>query len=133
MLLKRDSKDLKQLRAVRSNLMDPDSSKSFQPRFAKNYHRSLKAEYFIAYAVNAISGAEIKYRLKNYKHKLKAGAFWNGGFSEAQTGYVYDKAGRLYKQNNLDDSIRYNLYVPNYKITATNQLYVYTLKELDFD
>lgn len=132
-LLRRSSKDLKQLLAIRSDLMDPDSNKSSQPEFAKNYYRSLIPEYFIAYAVNPVSGADVNYRLKNYKHKLKTEASWDGGFSEIQTGYVYDKAGRIYKQKNLDKSIRYNLYVPNYKITASNQLYVYTLKELDFD
>ncbi len=132
-LMHRDQQDLKQLLAIRSDLMDPDSKESMQPAFAKNYHRSLKPEYFIAYAVNPLSGADINYRLKNYQHNLGKEASWHGGFSEKRTGYLYDKAGRIYKQNNLDDAPRYNLHIPNHKITANNQLYVYTLKELDFD
>ncbi len=132
-LMHREQQDLKQLLAIRSALMDPDSKESTQPAFAKNYHRSLKPEYFIAYAVNPLSGADINYRLENYQPNLTEDGLWHGGFSEKRTGYLYDKAGRIYKQNGLDNAPRYNLYVPNYKITANNQLYVYTLKELDFE
>jgi len=132
-IMKRKPKDLKELLAVRSDLLDPDSNKSMQPEFAKNYHRSFKPEYFIAYALNPLSGADIIYRLASYRHNLKKGRLWFGGFSEKRTGYLYDKAGRIYKQTDSDNAPRYNLYVPNYKVTANNQLYVYTLKELDFD
>lgn len=132
-LMHREQQDLKQLLAIRSGLMDPDSKESVQPAFAKNYHRSLKPEYFIAYAVNPLSGADINYRLESYQHNLKKERLWYGGFSEKRTGYLYDKAGRIYKQANTDVRSRYNLYIPNYKVTASNQLYVYTLKELDFD
>ncbi len=132
-VMHREQQDLKQLLAIRSGLMDPDSNKSAQPTFAKNYHRSLKPEYFIAYAVNPLSGADINYRLESYQHNLKKERLWYGGFSEKRTGYLYDKAGRIYKQNGSDNTPRYNLYIPNYKVTANNQLYVYTLKELDFD
>ncbi|VAW94568.1 hypothetical protein MNBD_GAMMA23-2314 [hydrothermal vent metagenome] len=132
-LMHREQQDLKQLLAIRSGLIDPDSNESSQPAFAKNYHRSLKPEYFIAYAINPLSGADINYRLESYQHNLKKERLWYGGFSEKRTGYLYDQAGRVYKQADSADAQRYNLYVPNYKITANNQLYVYTLKELDFD
>jgi len=127
-IMYRTKQDLKDLLAIRSFLADPESDKSNQPDFAKNYHRSLKPEFFIAYAVTSKRGITVNYRLKNYKNAQIPGQQWYGGFTEErQTGYVYDKAGRIYKQPGL------NLDVPNYKITPDNQLYVYTLKELDFD
>lgn len=127
-LMYRTEKDLKELLKIRSSLSDPDSKRSRQPKFAKNYYRSLKSQFFIAYAVTPRLGIEVNYRLKSFKHNLSSDALWFGGFSEERhTGYVYDKAGRSY---NLASK---NLDVPNYKITPQNQLYVYTLKELDFD
>ncbi len=127
-LMRRSQQDLKNLLAIRSNLIDPDSQISSQPRFAKNYYRSLKQEYFIAYAINPVSGVEV-----NYKSELDIDVPWYGGFLENRTDDIYDKAGRIYKRNSGADPLRSNLYIPNYKITPDNQLYVYTLKELDFD
>lgn len=126
-LMRRTEKDLKELLAIRSSLSDPDSKISKQPRFAKNYYRSLKPEFFIAYAVVPTSGVEINYLLKSYKTNLSSSEQWYGGFSDTHNGFIYDKAGRSYTHSGV------NLDVPNYKITPQNQLYVYTLKELDFD
>jgi len=127
-VMHRTKQALKQLLALRSELSDPDSVHSRQPTFAKNYYRSLKPEYFIAYAVIPRTGSEVVYRLEDFKKNINLDVQWYGGFSEIlRTGFIYDKAGRIYKQ------LGRNLDVPNYKITANNQLYVYTLKELDFD
>jgi len=126
-IMRRSKQDLKNLLAIRSSLSDPDSKKSEQPSYARNYHRSLKPEFFIAYALTPRIGHEINYRLTSYKTSLNKQDKWFGGFSESRTGYLYDKAGRSYKQRGK------NLFIPNYKITPQNQLYVYTLKELDFD
>jgi len=127
-LMHRTEQELKELLAIRSNLSDPDSNSSNQPDFAKNYHRSMKPEFFIAYAVTPRLGIEVNYRLKNYTRHQISNVQWYGGFSEERhSGYLYDKAGRSYKQSG------HNLDVPNYKITPQNQLYVYTLKELNFD
>ena len=127
-LMHRTEQELKELLAIRSDLSDPDSNSSNQPKFSKNYHRSLKPAFFIAYAVTPRLGLEVNYRLKSYKNNKVLDVQWYGGFSEERnTGYIYDKAGRSYKQQG------HNLDVPNYKITPQNQLYVYTLKELSFD
>ena len=127
-IMHRTKKELDELLVIRSSLSDPDSKTSKQPQFAMNYYRSLKPEFFIAYGVTPRLGIAVNYRLKNYTNIHAPKAHWHGGFSEDQrTGYVFDKAGRIYNKsgNNLD--------VPNYKVTPQNQLYVYTLKELDFD
>ena len=126
-LMRRTQQDLKNLLAIRSKLADPDSRKSTQPDFAKNYHRSLKAEFFIAYAVLPETGREILYRSAGFNTPFNPEQQWFGGFSEAVSGAYYDKAGRSYfpAQKNLD--------IPQYRLTAQNRLYVYTLKELNFD
>ena len=132
LIMQRTPQELKQLLDIRSYLSDPDSNESTQPAFAKNYYRSLKAEYFIAYAVHPVSANEINYRLASYQHTLKPGIPWYGGFSETHSGAYYDKAGRIYKQIHSNNHSAFNLYVPDYRITLDNQLYVYTLKELGF-
>ena len=127
-IMHRTEKELEELLVIRSSLFDPDSKNSTQPQFAMNYYRSLKPEFFIAYGVTPHLGIPINYRLKSYTNIHAAKTQWYGGFSEDQrTGFVFDKAGRIYNKsgNNLD--------IPNYKVTPDNQLYVYTLKELDFD
>ena len=127
-VMHRTKKELEELLVIRSSLSDPDSMQSKQPKFARNYYRSLKPEFFIAYAVTPKIGHPINYRLKNYNNSRISNLKWFGGFTEDRhTGYIYDKAGRTY----ID--VGRNLEVPNYKITSKNQLYVYTLKELDFD
>jgi len=127
-IMRRTKQELKQLLDLRSYLSDSDSKHSHQPKFAENYYRSLKSEYFIAYAVTVNLGIEVNYRLENFKHNLDSSVKWYGGFSETlRSGFLYDKAGRSYVKKGM------NLDVPNYKITTDNQLYVYTLKELDFD
>lgn len=127
-LMHRTEQELKELLAIRSSLSDPDSKNSRQPKFAQNYHRSLKPEFFIAYAIIPGLGHEVNYRLKSYNSNRISDMQWYGGFSEERhSGAFYDKAGRIYKQGST------NLEVPNYKLTPQNQLYVYTLKELDFD
>ncbi len=125
-IMRRTKQDLKNLLAVRSSLSDPDSVKSSQPKFAKNYYRSLKPEYFIAYAINPRYGVEVNYRLKSFKSVLNMDKAWEGGFSDSRSG-VYDKAGRAYSKN------AQNLDIPDYKITPDNILYVYSLKELGFN
>lgn len=127
-IMHRTTEELKELLAIRSDLSDPDSLQSRQPKFAKNYHRSLKPEFYIAYAVTPKIGHPINYRLKNHSNSHISKFKWFGGFTEDKhTGFVYDKAGRTYIKSGL------NLEVPNYKITPENQLYVYTLRNLNFD
>ena len=127
-LMRRSKQDLKNLLAIRSSLLDSDSKRSTQPQFAKNYHRSLKPEYFIAYAVSPKTGRDIFYRLDTFNTPYNVTEQWFGGFSESSSANVYDKAGRVYQSPNSR-----NLDVPNYKINAADVLYVYALKELDFD
>lgn len=126
-IMRRSTQDLRELLKVRSYLTDPDSLQSAQPKFAKNYHRSLKPEFFIAFAISPEIGRDINYRLKQFKPKFVTTDHWFGGFSQQQTDVVYDKAGRSYKPKGI------NLHIPNYRITPQNKLYVYTLKELNFD
>lgn len=126
-LMRRTKQALKELLLIRSSLADPDSKQSMQPRFAKNYHRSFKPEFFIAYAVLPKTGREVQYRLDSFKTPFNAKGHWFGGFSDLVSGELYDKAGRGYLPNVT------NLYVPQYKLTPQNKLYVYTLKELNFD
>ena len=129
-IMHRSKEDLKKLLAIRSHLLDPDSKNSRQPKYAKNYYRSLKPEFFIAYAVSPRTGRDIHYRLESFKTAYSDNNTdqWFGGFSAVNSNSLYDKAGRAYQQS--DSS---NLDIPNYKINASNILYVYTLKELDFD
>ncbi len=125
-LMRRTMQDLKDLLVIRSIVADPDSTKSTQPAFAKNYHRSLKPEFFIAYAALPKTGREIQYRLKSFKTSFNSKGYWFGGFSEKVSGALYDKAGRSYLPGTS------NLYIPQYRLTPQNKLYVYTLKELSF-
>jgi len=126
-VMRRTKQDLKQLIELRSHLSDPDSKHSQQPGYAKNYYRSLKPEFFIAYAVIPVTGSSIHYRLDSFQTLYNKEGNWFGGFSGTTAEQLFDKAGRSYF------STVNNLQVPNYKLNSQNQLYVYTLKSLEFN
>jgi len=126
-VMRRTKQDLNQLIELRSQLSDPDSNHSQQPGYARNYYRSLKPEFFIAYAVIPVTGSLIRYRLDSFQTAYNKEGNWFGGFSGTTNEQLFDKAGRSYF------SAVNNLQVPHYKLNSQNHLYVYTLKSLEFD
>ena len=76
-----------------SQLRDPNSDEDQQPSYAKNIHRSIKPEYFIAIGVCTHLGC-----IPNYRPDVGGiSPDWLGGFYCPCHGSSYDLAGRVYK------------------------------------
>lgn len=74
-------------------LRDPNSDEDQQPSYAKNIHRSIKPEYFIAIGVCTHLGC-----IPNYRPDVGGiSPDWLGGFYCPCHGSRYDLAGRVYK------------------------------------
>jgi len=84
---------LSSLPKLTSELRDPDSLEDQQPPYAKNIHRSIKPEFFIAIGVCTHLGC-----IPNYRPDVGGiSPDWLGGFYCPCHGSRYDLSGRVYK------------------------------------
>ena len=92
-IIRRTLDMLATLPELNAQLRDPDSLEDQQPFYAKNIHRSIKPEYFIAIGVCTHLGC-----IPNYRPDIAGiSPDWLGGFYCPCHGSRYDLAGRVYK------------------------------------
>lgn len=89
-----------------SKLSDPDSEAMQQPKYAENWHRSIKPELLVLVGVCTHLGCIPSFR----PDKGELDASWPGGYFCPCHGSKYDLAGRVYR----GVPAPYNLPVPPY-------------------
>lgn len=115
-IIRRTQDMLKHLKAVESNLRDPDSLVDQQPLYAKNLYRSIKPEYLVLVGICTHLGCSPKY--KPYEKEL--GPEWPGGFYCPCHGSSFDLAGRVFKS--VPAPI--NLEVPPYRFVSEHLIVI---------
>lgn len=92
-IIRRTPEMLATLSPLNSQLRDPNSEEDQQPPYAKNIHRSIKPEYFIAIGVCTHLGC-----IPTYRPDVGGiSSSWEGGFYCPCHGSSYDLAGRVFK------------------------------------
>jgi ubiquinol-cytochrome c reductase iron-sulfur subunit len=92
-VINRTEQMLSTLDTLVDQLRDPNSDVEQQPNYAKNLHRSIKPEYFVAVGLCTHLGCVPTYR----PDMGGIDAAWPGGFYCPCHGSKYDLAGRVYK------------------------------------
>jgi ubiquinol-cytochrome c reductase iron-sulfur subunit len=87
-IVRRSDAALKTLAQMTPDLRDPASDESTQPAYAKNEHRSIKAEYLVVIGICTHLGCSPSYR-------PEITADWLGGFFCPCHGSKFDIAGRV--------------------------------------
>ena len=120
-IVRRTPEQLEDLKKNDSQLADPTSERKAYPTpdYAKNDHRSIKPEYFVAVGICSHLGC-------SPSDKFELGAQpslpndWTGGFLCPCHGSTFDMAGRVYKNKPAPD----NLEVPPYKYLTDSRLLI---------
>lgn len=107
-ITRRTPEQIEALVKANPDLRDPHSEESDQPEATKNYHRSIKPEYFVAVGLCTHLGCapshvkdDPEYLPENYA----------GGYFCPCHGAVYDAAGRVHKRMPAPR----NLEIPEYE------------------
>lgn len=107
---------LASLPTLNPQLRDPFSEENQQPPYAKNLHRSIKPEYFIAIGICTHLGC-----IPNYRPDVGGiSPQWLGGFYCPCHGSTYDLAGRVYK----GVPAPLNLVIPPYMFLSDTEVLV---------
>ncbi|SMC26880.1 ubiquinol-cytochrome c reductase iron-sulfur subunit [Andreprevotia lacus DSM 23236] len=117
-VVKRTPAMLESLPKLDGKLADPKSDGSDQPEYAKNEHRSLKPEIWVATGVCTHLGCSPTFRPDLAPADL--GADWLGGFFCPCHGSKYDLAGRVYSSMPAP----LNLPIPAYKFLSDTRLLI---------
>lgn len=92
-LIRRTQAMLDSLPKLNNQLRDPFSEEDQQPPYAKNLHRSINPEYFVAIGICTHLGC-----IPTYRPDIGSiSADWLGGFYCPCHGSTYDLAGRVFK------------------------------------
>ncbi|TAN49104.1 MAG: ubiquinol-cytochrome c reductase iron-sulfur subunit [Methylococcaceae bacterium] len=94
-ILRRTEETLKDLVTLDSQLRDPQSKESTQPKSAQNPARAIKPEYFVTLGLCTHLGCVPTFRPEVAPEDL--GKDWKGGFFCPCHGSRFDLAGRVYK------------------------------------
>jgi ubiquinol-cytochrome c reductase iron-sulfur subunit len=92
-VVKRTPEMLEQLSKVESQLRDPNSEAEQQPAYAKNQHRSIKPELFVAVGICTHLGCSPTYKLADFDAHVEG---LPSGFFCPCHGSTYDMAGRVF-------------------------------------
>jgi ubiquinol-cytochrome c reductase iron-sulfur subunit len=92
-VVKRTPEMLEQLSKVESQLRDPNSEVEQQPAYAKNQHRSIKPELFVAVGICTHLGCSPTYKLADFDAHVEG---LPSGFFCPCHGSTYDMAGRVF-------------------------------------
>jgi ubiquinol-cytochrome c reductase iron-sulfur subunit len=114
----RTPENLKDLDALKGELLDPDSIAPQQPAYCRNPHRSRKPEYLVAIGICTHLGCSPTYRPEVAPADL--GAAWRGGFFCPCHGSRFDLAGRVYKGVPAPS----NLVIPPYRFLSDKLILV---------
>jgi ubiquinol-cytochrome c reductase iron-sulfur subunit len=93
-IVRRTEENLAELDALAAKLRDPNSEEDQQPSYARNNHRSIKAEILVLVGICTHLGCSPTYRPEAAASDL--GADWRGGFFCPCHGSKFDMAGRVY-------------------------------------
>lgn len=120
-ILRRTPEQIASLAKTESQVADPDSERKNYPtpEYAKNDHRSIKPEYFVAVGICSHLGC-------SPVDKFQTGAQpslpedWQGGFLCPCHGSTFDFAGRVFKNKPAPD----NLEVPPHMYLSDTTLLI---------
>ncbi len=121
-IVRRTTQQLDSLKTVDALLADPASARKadeLTPVYARNEHRSIKPEVFVAVGICSHLGC-------SPTEKFQPGAQaslpddWAGGFLCPCHGSTFDMAGRVYKNKPAPD----NLEVPPHMYLSENRLII---------
>jgi ubiquinol-cytochrome c reductase iron-sulfur subunit len=119
-VINRTPEALKMLQSseVTSRLSDPDSENHQQPKYAQNWHRSIKPEYGVLVGICTHLGCIPGFFPQ--PSKTTPVADWPGGYFCPCHGSKYDLAGRVYS----GVPAPYNLPVPPYHFVGDKKIRV---------
>jgi len=106
------------LKAVDSQLRDPQSAQSEQPDFARNEARAIKPEYLVLVGVCTHLGCAPLDKFA--PGDVTVAADWTGGFFCPCHGSKFDMSGRVYKGVPAPT----NLPVPPYKFVSDTRILI---------
>jgi ubiquinol-cytochrome c reductase iron-sulfur subunit len=120
-VVRRTPEQLADLEKITPQMADPESKRTAYPTpdYAKNTHRSIKPEYFVAVGICSHLGC-------SPSDKFQTGAQtslpddWAGGFLCPCHGSTFDMAGRVYKNKPAPD----NLEVPPHMYLSDSTLLI---------
>lgn len=118
-IIRRTAEQLAALAKGHEQIADPGSSRSDQPEYCKNAHRSIKPEYMVAIGICTHLGC-------SPSPKFQTGAEsgisqdWPGGFLCPCHGSTFDLAGRVFKNKPAPD----NLPIPPHKYLADTRILI---------
>ena len=118
-ILRRTPEMLAGLAALNDQLVDPRSERQQQPEYARNSHRSINAEYFVAVGICTHLGCSPN-AVPRGSANPSVGAGWSGGFFCPCHGSTFDLAGRVYKNKPAP----LNLEVPPHKYLSASRLLI---------
>jgi len=116
-ILHRTPEMIESLNETDDRVADPDSERDQQPEYAKNQHRSIKPEFFVAVGICTHLGCSPSRRFETGAAS-GIGDDWVGGFFCPCHGSYFDLAGRVFR--NMPAPA--NLVVPPYTITENTIL-----------
>jgi len=116
-VVKRTPEMLKSLEAVEANLRDPNSDELQQPDYAKNRHRSIKEDIFVAVGICTHLGCSPTYKMADFDAHVEGIA---SGFFCPCHGSTYDMAGRVFSGVPAPK----NLMIPPYMFTDDSNLLI---------
>ena len=96
-ILRRDDTAVDELDALNEQVKDPNSEQEQQPSYARNEHRSQRAEYLIVLGICTHLGCSPAYARKDEADTYQLGPDWKGGFFCPCHGSRFDLAGRVFK------------------------------------
>ena len=120
-ILRRTPEQLESLKKTEAQVADPKSDRKAYPtpEYAKNPHRSIKPEFFVAVGICSHLGC-------SPSDKFATGAQpslpddWSGGFLCPCHGSTFDMAGRVFKNKPAPD----NLEVPPHTYLSDTRLLI---------
>ena len=118
-LMRRTQEMLDALPALDSQLVDPTSKVNQQPDYARNEHRSIKPEVFVAVGICTHLGCSPS-KVPADSGNPSVGGDWKGGFFCPCHGSTFDLAGRVFKNKPAPT----NLEVPPHKYLSDNRLLI---------
>ena len=120
-IVRRTPAQLAALKKTESQLADPKSDRTQYPTpaYAKNEHRSIKAEYFVAVGICSHLGCSPSEKFQTGA-QASLPADWGGGFLCPCHGSTFDMAGRVFKNKPAPD----NLEVPPHMYVSDTTLVI---------
>ena len=112
-VVKRTPEMLEQLSKVESQLRDPNSEVEQQPAYAKNQHRSIKPELFVAVGICTHLGCSPTYKVADFDAHVEG---LPSGFFCPCHGSTYDMAGRVFSGVPAPK----NLMIPPYMLSEND-------------